>query len=91
MSGCTPSPLNATADGELVAVLATLSIPETLPLATGVNEIARESACPGARTVAPEKPLTLNPAPLLVTDETVTLPVPVFVKLTAFEALAPTS
>src|SRR5215471_12708555 len=91
MSGCTPAPLNNTADGELVAVLATLRVPETLPTAAGVNATTSESAWPGVRVTAPEKPLTLNPAPVQATDEMVTLPVPVFVTLIARDELLPTS
>lgn len=91
MSGCTPAPFSDTADGELVAVLTTLTVPETLPTTAGANATTSERAWPGVRVTAPEKPLTPNPAPVQATDEIVTLAVPLFVRLIAFEELVPTS
>src|SRR5262249_28436082 len=91
MSGCTPVPESAMAVGEFVAVLTTLTLPETLPAAPGANPTPNERLWPGARVCEPEKPLTLNPAPELLTDETVTEPVPVLVKVTAWDDVVPTS
>lgn len=90
-SGCTPVPVRETAVGELVAVLTTLMAPETLPAEAGVKPTLSEKLCPAVRVFEPEKPLTLNPAPDGVTDETVTEPVPVLVKVTVCDDPVPTS
>ena len=50
---------------------------------------ASETLWPGARVVAPEKPLTLNPEPAAVTCEMVTEPVPVLVTVNGIEAVVP--
>ena len=90
-SGCTPVPVRETVAGELVAVLVTPTAPETVPAEAGVKATLSEKLCPAVRVSAPEKPLTLNPVPETVTDETVTEPVPVLVKVKACDARAPTS
>jgi len=90
-SGCTPVPVRETVAGELVAVLVTPTAPETLPAEAGVKATRSEKLCPAARVSAPGKPLKLNPTPETVTDETVTEPVPVLVKVKACDAPAPTS
>jgi len=74
-----------------VLVLATVMLPEVLPAAVGAKLAASERLWPAARVTEPEKPLTLNPAPEEVTDETVTEPVPVLVKTTACDDAVPTS
>jgi len=55
----------------------------------GANLTASETLWPGARVVAPEKPLTLNPEPAAVTCEMVTEPVPVLVTVNGIEAVVP--
>jgi len=83
ISGCTPVPLSGMIAGEFVAVLTTVMLPEKFPAVVGAKPTLNEELCPEARVRDPEKPLTLNPAPEEVNDETVTDPVPVLVKVTA--------
>jgi hypothetical protein len=77
--GCTPLPLNEIVAGELVALLITLRLPVVLPAVAGVKLTVSVKLWPAARVMAPEKPLTANPAPVMAACETLTLPVPVFV------------
>ena len=65
--GCTPVPLSAIVAGELVAVLTTLMLPETLPAEAGAKLAVIARLCPVAKGTAPEKPVTLNPAPVAAT------------------------
>ena len=83
-------PLTGNVTGELVAVLITLTPPETLPVAVGAKLTASEMLWPGASVVAPDKPLTLNPGPVAVTCEMVTEPVPLFVAINGNEPAVPT-
>lgn len=75
----------------MVAVLTTARLPVTLPTAVGAKLTDSERPFPAARETEPEKPLTANPLPDTVADETVTAPVPVFVSVTVPEAELPTS
>lgn len=75
----------------MVALLTTVRLPVTLPTAVGVKLTDSERLLPAARATEPDKPLTANPVPDTVADETVTAPVPVFVSVTASEAELPTS
>ena len=88
--GCTPTPLREMTVGELVAVLAMLTLPATLPGDAGAKFTASERLCPAARLRVPVNPLTLNPVPAAETWETVTLPVPALVSVTACDAELPT-
>ena len=84
-----PVPLREIVAGELVAVLTTLMLPLTAPTAVGAKLAVSARLWPAARVTPPEKPETLNPAPLEATCEMFTLPVPVFVTVTAWDAEAP--
>ena len=84
-------PLRGIVVGELVAVLTTFRLPETLPVAVGANLTASERLWPGARVAAPEKPLTLNPGPAAVTCEMLTEPVPLLVTVNGNELVVPTA
>jgi len=83
--GFTPVPLTGIVAGELVAVLTTLTLPETLPVAVGAKLAFRERLCPAASVAAPEKPLTLNPMAVIVTCEILTEPVPLLVSVNGSE------
>jgi hypothetical protein len=72
-------PLNEIVAGELVALLITLRLPVVLSAVAGVKLTVSAKLWPAARVMAPEKPLTANPAPVMAACETLTLPVPVFV------------
>lgn len=84
-------PLTGKVVGELVAVLTTLTLPETLPVAVGANLTASERLWPEARVATPEKPLTLNPGPAAVTCEMLTDPVPLLVTVNGNEPVVPTA
>ena len=81
--GCTPLPLSEIAVGELVALLAKLRLPVALPAVAGAKLTLSERLWPAARVTAPVKPLTVNPDPVMVTCERLTLAVPVFVSAIA--------
>lgn len=87
--GCTPVPLSEMVAGELVAVLTTLMLPDTAPVAAGAKLAVSGKLWPAASVTPPEKPVTLNPAPVAATCAMLTLPVPVLVKVMAFEAELP--
>ena len=88
--GCTPVPLSETTAGELVAVLTTLMLPDTAPVASGENFAVSGRLWPAERVTAPGNPVTLNPVPAAATCEILTLPVPVFVSENACDAEFPT-
>ena len=73
----TPSPVNAIVTGEFVALLATFTLPLTLPAVLGAHVTSTVADCPGA-SVEPLIPLVVIPAPLMVTPDTVTFELPVF-------------
>jgi hypothetical protein len=85
---CTPVPDKAIA-GELVALLATATLPLTAPATEGANVTFNVAAWVGANVV-PDAPLVLNPAPDAVTADIVTFEFPVFVRVTLSELLLPT-
>lgn len=89
--GCIPVPLKEIVAGELVAVLTTLILPAAVPATAGAKFAVSERLWPAARVTPLEKPVTLNPAPVAATCETLTLPVPVFVSVKACDAELPTS
>lgn len=61
-----------------------------VPTAVGVKLTVRFTLDPAATAVDPESPLKLKPEPLMVACETVTAPVPVFVRETVWDADDPT-
>src|SRR5882672_2341305 len=79
---CTPVPDAATVEGEFVALLATTTLPVTLPVAEGANVTFIVADCPGPRMLPAETLLELKPVPEAVTLETVTFAVPVFLSTT---------
>ncbi len=78
----TPVPDSATVAGELVAVLTTETLPEALPATVGVKVALKLVLWPAVSVRGSESPLMLNPDPVIVACETVTLPVPVLVRVT---------
>lgn len=79
----TPVPEVAMELGELVALLARVTFPVTLPVVVGANTTPKFADWPAAM-VAPDTPLvTLKPLPLTVIPETVTLELPVFLTATS--------
>src|SRR4030095_8948083 len=81
--GCTPLPLSEIVVGELAALLTKLRLPVALPVVAGAKPTLSEKLWPAVRVTAPVKPLTVNPAPVMATCETLTVAVPVFVSAIA--------
>jgi len=75
--------------GELVALLAMLTLPVTAPAADGSNVTVSVAVCEGVRTKPDATPEELKPEPEVVTPETVTLELPVFVSVTVNEVDVP--
>jgi hypothetical protein len=86
--GCIPAPESEIVAGELVALLTTDTLPATLPAIVGANPTLSEALCPVARLRGKDKPLTLKPAPVTFTCETVTVLFPEFVRTTVCAPLA---
>ncbi len=89
--GCTPVPLREIVGGELAALLTTLMLPATAPVAAGEKLTESGRLWPGASVAPPENPVTTNPAPAAETCEMFTLLVPEFVSVTACEVELPTN
>ena len=86
---CTPVPDNAMLAGELVALLATLTLPVRLPEEAGAKVTLRVTAWLGVKVVPEVTPLALKLAPEAVTLERVTFEFPVLVKLALSKLLLP--
>lgn len=88
---CTPVPLMEIVEGELVALLATVTPPVTLPVEMGAKVTFKAADCPGVRTVPEDQLLALKPAPVTPTLEIVTLELPEFLRVTPRVLVAPVS
>jgi hypothetical protein len=86
-----PAPEREIDAGEFVALLATVTLPDKLPVATGENVASNVADCPGARTRPVETPLSEKCAPETLTFDTVTLEFPAFVSVTLNPLLLPTT
>ena len=64
-----------------VALLATVTVPETVPLAAGSNVAINATVWPGGRMVPEETPLALKPGPETLTFESAIDPVPLFISV----------
>jgi hypothetical protein len=89
ISAWAPVPLTGTIVGEPGAVSAIETLPETFPVTAGANCTSNVALAP-ALSVCGKTPLTVIPAPVGVTPETVMIPVLEFVTVTFCEALLPT-
>jgi len=78
--GAVPVPLKAIVVGELAASETIEMLPETLAVEVGVNVALKFMVLPGARVTA-EKPVTPNPVPVTLSDETFKFAVPVFFRV----------
>ena len=76
--------------GEFVALLATVTLPVTLPDAEGLNVAVSVAVWPALSIRPEETPLAVKPAPETVTPETVTVELPAFVSVTLSELLLET-
>jgi hypothetical protein len=75
-TGTTPAPEREMVAGELVALLATVTLPVMLPVADGEKVTFSAAFCPGARIKPEETPLAANFPPATLTPEMVTLELP---------------
>ncbi len=75
----TPDPDSEMMAGELVALLAMVTIPARFPAAAGAKATSNVASCPGARIIPVETPRVVNPAPELLTLEMDTLEFPALV------------
>ena len=73
--------------GEFVALLATETLPVTLPEPDGEKVAVKGAVCPGARISPEETPPALKPAPETVTFEIVIVEFPAFVNVTVLVLL----
>jgi hypothetical protein len=84
-----PVPLKAIVCVALVALLLIVTVPVTPPAAAGLNATVKFKVFAGPSVNGVESPLILNPAPLTLTLDTVTLDEPVFSSCTVCEFVVP--
>jgi len=89
-AGAVPVPESETAKVELEALDITVMPPFTLAADCGVNTALKGTLAPGLRTKGTLNPLMLNPDPVAVACEIVTLDPPVFVSEFVKVTLLPT-
>src|SRR5713101_3799470 len=86
----TPVPRSDTDSGEFEALLLMVTLPASEPALAGANMTFIVTEAAGPRMVPAEMPLTLTPAPMIPTLETVTLEAPVLVTVVLCVLLVPT-
>src|SRR6516162_1317290 len=86
-----PVPERGSLLGEFVALLRTEALPVTLPAAVGAKVTLISTFCPADRVKGRAGPLILKPVPVTESWERVTLPVPVFVRITGSVLLLPST
>ena len=79
----TPVPESETLAGEFVALLLKGMLPLALPVVVGAKVALKVVVWPAVRVRGRVRPLMLKPVPVTAACDTVTLPVPVFVRVTA--------
>jgi hypothetical protein len=82
LTAATPVPDSVIESGELVALLATETLPVALPEVDGVNVAVKVAICPGLRINPEDTPEALKPAPETVTFEIVMVEFPALVSVT---------
>jgi hypothetical protein len=89
LAACAPVPDREIVAGEFVALLVSVAVPVTLPVADGANVTFKVADCPGVSVVPVDTPLTLNPAPETETFEIETFELPEFFTVIGRELLEP--
>ena len=84
-----PVPASDKEVGELEALLTTETVPLAEPAAAGANVTVKVALCPPANVIGTERPLVLKPVPVTASPETVTLALPVSVRITVCDPLLP--
>jgi hypothetical protein len=85
----TPDPESEMIAGELVALLATVTLPVAPTAAAGVNVTLSVAVCPGVSICPVETPPAVNPAPEMLIFETITIEFPALVNVTPKTLLLP--
>jgi hypothetical protein len=62
-TGATPVPDREIVTGDEAALLVTVTLPVTLPVADGAKVTLSVAVCPGVKICPEETPLAVNPAP----------------------------
>jgi hypothetical protein len=82
VAACTPVPDSEMVAGDPVALLATVTLPLSLPAAVGLKTTLKVKVWFGARVTGVLDPVILKPVPLWLICEICTLPLPVLVIVT---------
>jgi hypothetical protein len=90
VGGATPLPLTVMDVGSLLALLATVTVPETAPAAIGEKMIFIVALRPAAICTGSDIPLALNPDPDTATCEMVTPELPMLMRTTDWVLVSPT-
>jgi hypothetical protein len=85
-----PVPVKGIAKVGLEPVDVTVTLPLALPAVNGAKVTLKVALCPAVSVAGVEIPLTVNPAPLMPTCDTVTVDPPVFVTVSDNTCLLPT-
>ena len=75
----TPVPESGMESMALLALELMVSAPLVAPAAEGVNSTLKAAVCPAPSVIGAARPVTLNPAPLIVAPDSVTVSPPVLV------------
>jgi hypothetical protein len=86
--GCVPVPVSGIEVGDPERFVLTEMLPETALVDVGVNVALKVIVLLGV-SVCAEKPVTANPVPVALADETVKFAVPVFLRMIACVAVVP--
>lgn len=90
-TACIPVPESEMLIGEFVALLVTVTVPDTVAADPGVKVTPRVAVCPAPIICPAATPDALNPAPVALTVPIVTVELPLFVSVTLCELLLPTA
>jgi hypothetical protein len=88
--GCVAVPLMAIVRGEPVALLVTEMLPLALPAVVGANWAVNDALPPALIVTGTMRPLIVNPAPVALAAEIVTVADPEFVNVIDWDPLLPT-
>ena len=86
---CTPAPLKSIVNGDPLALLVTVTVPEAFPTIVGAKFAVKLKVWEAATVAGVLTPVKLNPVPLTVMLETVAAAFPVFVSVINWLALLP--
>jgi hypothetical protein len=84
-----PVPPTATTVGALLALLASVTVPLTVPADVGAKAMSKEALCPAGRYIGSEGPLAVKAELDKLSCERTTVALPVFVTATEWELVSP--